>query len=32
VPGGIGATTIVNLMRNTLIAACLQNGLNIPAI
>jgi methylenetetrahydrofolate dehydrogenase (NADP+)/methenyltetrahydrofolate cyclohydrolase len=32
VPGGIGATTIVNLMRNTLIAACLQNGLNIPVI
>ena len=32
VPGGIGATTIVNLMRNTLIAACLQSGLNIPAI
>ena len=32
VPGGIGATTIVNLMRNTLIAACLQNGLNIPSI
>jgi methylenetetrahydrofolate dehydrogenase (NADP+)/methenyltetrahydrofolate cyclohydrolase len=32
VPGGIGATTIVNLMRNTLIAACLQSGLNVPAI
>jgi methylenetetrahydrofolate dehydrogenase (NADP+)/methenyltetrahydrofolate cyclohydrolase len=32
VPGGIGATTIVNLMRNTLIAACLQSGLPIPAI
>jgi methylenetetrahydrofolate dehydrogenase (NADP+)/methenyltetrahydrofolate cyclohydrolase len=32
VPGGIGATTIVNLMRNTLIAACVQSGLNIPAI
>src|ERR1700744_2567413 len=28
VPGGIGAMTIVNLMRNTLIAACLQSGLN----
>jgi methylenetetrahydrofolate dehydrogenase (NADP+)/methenyltetrahydrofolate cyclohydrolase len=32
VPGGIGATTIVNLMRNTLIAACLQSGLDVPAI
>jgi methylenetetrahydrofolate dehydrogenase (NADP+)/methenyltetrahydrofolate cyclohydrolase len=32
VPGGIGATTIVNLMRNTLIAACLQSGLPAPAI
>ena len=32
VPGGVGAMTIVNLMRNTLIAACLQSGLNIPAI
>jgi methylenetetrahydrofolate dehydrogenase (NADP+) / methenyltetrahydrofolate cyclohydrolase len=30
VPGGIGATTIVNLMRNTLIAACMQNNLPIP--
>jgi methylenetetrahydrofolate dehydrogenase (NADP+)/methenyltetrahydrofolate cyclohydrolase len=30
VPGGVGATTIVNLMRNTLIAACAQNGLPIP--
>jgi methylenetetrahydrofolate dehydrogenase (NADP+) / methenyltetrahydrofolate cyclohydrolase len=32
VPGGIGATTIVNLMRNTLIAAYLQSGLPVPAI
>jgi methylenetetrahydrofolate dehydrogenase (NADP+)/methenyltetrahydrofolate cyclohydrolase len=32
VPGGIGAMTIVCLMRNTLIAACLQSGLNVPAI
>ena len=32
VPGGIGAMTIACLMRNTLIAACLQSGLNIPAI
>jgi methylenetetrahydrofolate dehydrogenase (NADP+)/methenyltetrahydrofolate cyclohydrolase len=30
VPGGVGATTIVNLMRNTLMAACAQNGLPIP--
>jgi methylenetetrahydrofolate dehydrogenase (NADP+)/methenyltetrahydrofolate cyclohydrolase len=30
VPGGVGATTIVNLMRNTLIAACAQNNLPIP--
>ena len=32
VPGGVGATTIVNLMRNTLIAACLQSGVAVPAI
>jgi methylenetetrahydrofolate dehydrogenase (NADP+)/methenyltetrahydrofolate cyclohydrolase len=32
VPGGVGAMTIVCLMRNTLIAACLQNGLPVPAI
>jgi methylenetetrahydrofolate dehydrogenase (NADP+)/methenyltetrahydrofolate cyclohydrolase len=32
VPGGIGATTIVNLMRNTLIAACMQSGVAVPAI
>jgi methylenetetrahydrofolate dehydrogenase (NADP+)/methenyltetrahydrofolate cyclohydrolase len=31
-PGGVGAMTIVCLMRNTLIAACLQAGLPIPAI
>jgi methylenetetrahydrofolate dehydrogenase (NADP+) / methenyltetrahydrofolate cyclohydrolase len=30
VPGGVGATTIVNLMRNTLIAACAQNNLPLP--
>lgn len=30
VPGGVGATTIVCLMRNTLIAACAQNGLPLP--
>ncbi len=27
VPGGVGATTIICLMRNTLIAACMQAGL-----
>jgi methylenetetrahydrofolate dehydrogenase (NADP+)/methenyltetrahydrofolate cyclohydrolase len=32
VPGGVGAMTIVCLMRNTLIAACLQAGLEMPAI
>jgi methylenetetrahydrofolate dehydrogenase (NADP+)/methenyltetrahydrofolate cyclohydrolase len=32
VPGGVGAMTIVCLMRNTLIAACLQNGVAVPNI
>ena len=32
VPGGVGAMTIVCLMQNTLIAACAQNGLPIPAL
>ena len=32
VPGGVGAMTIVCLMRNTLIAACLQAGLPVPAL
>jgi methylenetetrahydrofolate dehydrogenase (NADP+)/methenyltetrahydrofolate cyclohydrolase len=32
VPGGVGAMTIVCLMRNTLIAAALQNGLARPDI
>jgi methylenetetrahydrofolate dehydrogenase (NADP+)/methenyltetrahydrofolate cyclohydrolase len=32
VPGGVGAMTIVCLMRNTLIAACLQAGLAVPQI
>ena len=32
VPGGVGAMTIVCLMRNTLIAACHQNGLPVPAL
>jgi methylenetetrahydrofolate dehydrogenase (NADP+)/methenyltetrahydrofolate cyclohydrolase len=30
VPGGVGATTIVCLMHNTLIAACSQNNLPLP--
>jgi methylenetetrahydrofolate dehydrogenase (NADP+)/methenyltetrahydrofolate cyclohydrolase len=32
VPGGVGAMTIVCLMRNTLIAAALQHGLTPPKI
>lgn len=32
VPGGVGAMTIVCLMRNTLIAATLQTGLPVPAL
>jgi methylenetetrahydrofolate dehydrogenase (NADP+)/methenyltetrahydrofolate cyclohydrolase len=32
VPGGVGAMTIVCLMRNTLIAASLQNGLPLPEL
>ncbi|HVZ92625.1 MAG TPA: bifunctional methylenetetrahydrofolate dehydrogenase/methenyltetrahydrofolate cyclohydrolase FolD [Rhizomicrobium sp.] len=32
VPGGVGAMTIVCLMRNTLIAAALQNGLTAPQV
>ena len=32
VPGGVGAMTIVCLMRNTLIAAALQNGLMLPRV
>jgi methylenetetrahydrofolate dehydrogenase (NADP+)/methenyltetrahydrofolate cyclohydrolase len=32
VPGGVGAMTIVCLMQNTLIAACHQNGLPVPAL
>ena len=32
VPGGVGAMTIVCLMRNTLIAACLQAGLAMPNV
>ncbi len=30
VPGGVGAMTIICLMRNTLIAASMQNGLALP--
>jgi methylenetetrahydrofolate dehydrogenase (NADP+)/methenyltetrahydrofolate cyclohydrolase len=32
VPGGVGAMTIICLMRNTLIAACAQAGLPLPAL
>ena len=32
VPGGVGAMTIICLMRNTLIAACMQNGLPPPEL
>ena len=32
VPGGVGAMTIVCLMRNTLIAACLQSDVPMPDI
>ena len=32
VPGGVGAMTIVCLMRNTLIAAMMQSGLAVPAL
>jgi methylenetetrahydrofolate dehydrogenase (NADP+) / methenyltetrahydrofolate cyclohydrolase len=32
VPGGVGPMTIACLMRNTLIAACMQAGLPEPEI
>ena len=32
VPGGVGPMTIANLLRNTVIAACRQNGLPDPAL
>lgn len=32
VPGGVGAMTIVCLMRNTLIAAALQSGVPVPTV
>jgi len=30
VPGGIGPMTIACLLANTLVAACRQNGVNVP--
>ena len=32
VPGGVGAMTIICLMRNTMIAACAQSGLPLPQL
>ena len=32
VPGGVGPMTIANLLRNTVIAACRQNGLDDPGL
>ena len=32
VPGGVGPMTIANLLRNTVIAACRQNGPPDPAL
>jgi len=32
VPGGVGAMTITCLMRNTLVAACMQAGIAVPEI
>ena len=32
VPGGVGPMTIANLLRNTVIAACRQNGLPDPEL
>ena len=32
VPGGVGPMTIACLLRNTLVAACLQNGIDVPAL
>ncbi|NIB42409.1 bifunctional methylenetetrahydrofolate dehydrogenase/methenyltetrahydrofolate cyclohydrolase FolD, partial [Pseudomaricurvus alkylphenolicus] len=31
VPGGVGPMTIACLLRNTLVASCLQNGVDVPA-
>ena len=30
VPGGVGPMTIACLLRNTLVAACIQNGIDVP--
>lgn len=30
VPGGVGPMTIACLLRNTLVAACVQNGIDVP--
>ena len=32
VPGGVGPMTIACLLRNTLVAACRQNGIDAPDI
>ena len=32
VPGGVGPMTIACLLRNTLVAACRQNGIDVPNI
>lgn len=32
VPGGVGPMTIACLLRNTLVATCMQNGINVPDI
>ena len=32
VPGGVGPMTIACLLRNTVVAACLQNGIDAPDI
>jgi len=32
VPGGVGPMTIACLLRNTLVAACLQNGIAVPEL
>ena len=32
VPGGVGPMTIACLLRNTLAAACLQHGIEVPEV
>ena len=32
VPGGVGPMTIACLLRNTVVAACLQKGVDLPQI